>query len=124
MKTIYEDPVERNYWREIWTKLNVDNTPDSWAYRWTFTCISNGGLTVLPNVNLVQNIGCGDDALHTNGNQLINVPLADGVFPLVHPQFCVRDVDADQYTFDNHFAGNFIKLSARYSCNSSTFKTT
>ena len=31
--------------------------PDSWAYRWAFTCVVERGLTAIPKVNLIENIG-------------------------------------------------------------------
>jgi hypothetical protein len=64
--TIFEDPLERKYWSGIWQRLVEESKPDSWAYRWTFTCVANGGLTALPNRNLISNVGFGPDATHTN----------------------------------------------------------
>ena len=37
----------------------------SWAYPWTLTVLSQGGLSVTPRISLVENIGFGDFATHT-----------------------------------------------------------
>jgi hypothetical protein len=104
LETIFEDSLELQYWSGIWQRLVDEGDPDSWAYRWTFTCLANGGLTALPNRNLVSNVGFGEDAVHTTG--VADPTVADqGLGPLMHPQFLLRDAAADRYDFDHHFGG-------------------
>jgi hypothetical protein len=43
----------------------ANNLIDTWDYQWMYTLIKNNGLAICPNVNLVQNIGFGNDATHT-----------------------------------------------------------
>ena len=114
LSSTYPDPCEQEYWKSIWSQLKVSNVPDSWAYRWAFTCISNGGLTILPNVNLVHNIGFGEDALHTKDHRFLTPATSEGIMPLTHPLFIVANSAADQYTFDHHFGGHDMKLAQRY----------
>lgn len=38
---------------------------DTWDYQWTFTILNNNGVAVIPNTNLVSNIGFREDATHT-----------------------------------------------------------
>lgn len=109
LKSIFEDPIERKYWQRIWQQLIEKNEPDSWAYRWTFTCLANGGLTILPNRNLVNNIGFGDDATHTTGDN-IGTEINKGIDPNDHPSILLRDFDADRYTFDNVYGGKWRRL--------------
>ena len=106
LDTIFEDPLECNYWCRIWQRLLEEGKPDSWAYRWTFTCMANGGLTALPNRNLVSNVGFGDDATHTTG-AAINTAISEGVDPTRHPSFLLRDAAADCYTYVHVFGGKW-----------------
>ena len=106
LDTIFEDPLECNYWCRIWQRLLEEGKPDSWAYRWTFTCMANVGLTALPNRNLVSNVGFGDDATHTTG-AAINTAISEGVDPTRHPSFLLRDAAADCYTYDHVFGGKW-----------------
>jgi hypothetical protein len=100
--TIFEDPLERNYWSGIWQRLLDTGEPDSWAYRWTFTCLVNNGLTALPNCNLVSNVGFGYDAVHTIFEAAPT--LADkGLKDTKSPTFLLRDSTADRYTFGKVF---------------------
>ncbi|CAK6687483.1 nucleotide-diphospho-sugar transferase [Synechococcus sp. CBW1107] len=106
LMTIFEDPIERHYWRRIWQRLMTKNEPDSWAYRWTLTCLANGGLTILPNRNLVRNIGFGEDATHTTC-EVVNTDINMGIHAIEHPSLLLRDAVADRYTFDNVFGGKW-----------------
>ncbi len=38
---------------------------DTWDYQWTFSLWQNKGLSIVPNRNLISNIGFGADATHT-----------------------------------------------------------
>jgi hypothetical protein len=107
MESIFEDSVESKYWSAIWQRLIDESKPDSWAYRWTFSCLFNGGITALPNRNLVSNVGFGVDGTHTLGKP-INTDVGAGLDPRRHPTFLLRDRKADRYTFD-HVLGGKVK---------------
>jgi len=40
---------------------------DTWDFQWSFACLINSGLSIIPRINLVKNIGFGDEATHTKG---------------------------------------------------------
>jgi hypothetical protein len=107
--TIFENPVERKYWRAIWQRLLDECKPDTWDYQWTFTCLANGGLTALPNRNLVSNVGFGDDATHTTGKGIVT-RVDEGIDLNDHPSFLLRDRAADLYTFDEVFGGKWYRF--------------
>tara|TARA_Y100001968_G_C19426010_1_gene754403 strand:+ start:1582 stop:2544 length:963 start_codon:yes stop_codon:yes gene_type:complete len=112
LRTIFDDPLEEQYWCNIWDKLYEKNTPDTWDYQWCFTCISNGGLTAFPNQNLITNIGFGKDATHTtwlNEEKFSTSKLGR----IIHPSFILRDSIADEYTFNNKFGGNNIRRNLK-----------
>lgn len=109
LETIFEDPAERNYWSRIWQRLVDSGYPDTWDYQWTFTCLANGGLTALPNRNLVNNVGFGVDATHTNGSK-IKTTITEGIDPNQQPTFLLRDSLADRYTYDHHCQGKWKRM--------------
>lgn len=59
---------------------------DTWDYQWQFASRIKGRIAVMPNVNLISNIGFGVEATHTTGQSslanLQNMPIS---FPLKHP---------------------------------------
>lgn len=88
------------YWTEIFD-ATYNNKNNSWAYRWTYSCWVSGGLSVLPNKNLVKNIGFGDGATHTSKeNRFANMETSEINYPLKHPNFLIRDCKADDFTFN------------------------
>jgi hypothetical protein len=114
LSSIFEDSIERNYWSTIWDCLCTENQPDSWAYRWAFTCIVNSGLTVLPNVNLVSNLGFRADGTHTLTDcSQANLQTFD-INEIRHPSFIVRDCSADLYTFNYILGGNSMRLKKHW----------
>lgn len=96
----------QKYWTNIFDIAHEGKKVDSWAYRWTFSCWAQSGLTILPARNLVTNIGFGDDSTHTSDSGHIESRsiLERMDFPLEHPPYMVRDVDADAWT-DSHIFG-------------------
>lgn len=73
---------------------------DTWDYQWVYTCFSNGALSIMPNQNLISNIGFGEEGTHTSdkANQLANLKLSELTFPLVEPTFILINKDADNYS--------------------------
>lgn len=111
-QALFADRVERDYWIRLWLKLLLEGKPDSWAYRWFFTCIVNGGLTVVPNGNLVVNIGFGAEATHTcrRGSDSIQETFTPPQKLDLAPTFVVRDAAADRFVFDHIFGGVHLRF--------------
>ena len=86
------------YWTYVFDKAYAGEI-DSWAYRWLFSCWIHHGLTALPSVNLVKNIGFGDAATHTTGDKRWeDMPLETISFPLKKPENVERHVALDRLT--------------------------
>ena len=78
---------------------------DTWDYQWTFACWKNHGLSIVPNKNLVSNIGFGDDATHTKNttSPQNSVPTQSIYFPLNHPTSMKANRRADLSSFRKIF---------------------
>lgn len=111
MKFVCDTSDEENYWTDIFNTLFLEGKPNSWAYAWTFACWSQGGLTALPNVNLVSNIGFGDAATHTKGKTKFANIATEHIDKIYHPPFLIRHKEADMYNFDYVFGGQEMKLA-------------
>lgn len=105
LNSVFENSSEIKYWSQIFDALVTQGKPDSWAYRWSYICWKNSGLTILPNQNLVTNIGFGQDSTNTSDytKALADLPLGDTI-KISHPSFLVRDFEADSYTFKALFS--------------------
>ena len=84
----------------FWTKrLNAvyTNATSTWDYQWMFALWINSGLTIMPRVNQIKNIGFGIDATHTTKeNSFSNRPTFAMSLPLKHPSFTIRDSGVDR----------------------------
>ncbi|TYQ24020.1 glycosyltransferase family 2 protein [Pseudanabaena sp. UWO310] len=113
LKQVFSDEYEQQYWYRIFERMWSEQPKDIWDYMWIFSCWSQSGLTILPNVNLISNIGFGKDATHTYmESHLANMEITD-IGIIRHSPFVVRHVEADCYTFDHVFGGKAIKELAR-----------
>ena len=89
--------------------ISGNGTVDWWDYQWDFARYANSGLAVVPNTNLVKNIGFGESATHTtNANsKSASLETFDIEFPLRHPPFMIRDVTSDKKYFKILMKNNF-----------------
>ena len=82
-------------WRTSLYDQVFRNDINTWAYRWGFAKLINSGLSVIPGKSLIENIGFGPEATHTF-EPMSQDPKCELRFPLKHPNFVLRDVDADK----------------------------
>lgn len=75
-------------WRETLCRETAEGRIDTWDYVWTYNIWCQSGLTVVPRVNLISNIGFGADATHTAGpdNPRAALPVQAIETPLRHPE--------------------------------------
>ncbi len=86
---------------------------DSWDGQWAFSCLASGGLTILPKVNTIENLGFRADATHTKvDSNFLAAPVRSIEFPLIHPdtQQPDRKIDEKYLEFMNGHRSFKIKL--------------
>jgi hypothetical protein len=77
---------------------------DSWVYRYQFSCLLAHSLAVVPNRNLICNIGSGVDATNTRWmTTVLERKTEKMLFPLEHPPFMIPDRVADAQTFTRRY---------------------
>jgi hypothetical protein len=104
------DPQAVRYWTYIFQKA-YDGF-NTWDYAWTFACWRQNGLSIVPAVNLVSNIGFGPEAVHTKdrSSKFADMPVDAIQFPLRHPPDVTRHIEADEFTERIVFSGNLDRL--------------
>ena len=112
MQSIFNTKKEQLYWEIKWNKLYEYSEPDTWDYQWGFTCMINRGLIIIPNKNLIENIGFGkDDATHTvNGksptSKISNFKFnSSNLLPLNHPKLILISDEADRFFKNKYLFG-------------------
>ncbi len=107
-KYVYPSLLIRKYLQKKYTQAYKGEMEGVWDYQWEFTRLINSGLSIVPNNNLIENIGFGEDATHSFSiNNFSNVEVKEMDFPLKHPLFITRDTKAETRHFNKLFKSIF-----------------
>lgn len=94
-----------------------DGRMNSWAYRWTLSCMMNSGLGITPPVNLITNVGIGrEDATHTKEDHVgYRFDMESIEFPIPVRETVYRDYIHEKAIAEKCYHVNFIqKMIVRY----------
>ena len=89
----YSSVYEKHFFQYVFDKISADDERISrrniWSYQWQFACKIHSGLVIVPNRNLVVNLGIGADATNTTNRNGLgrDLKLEEMEFPLKHPEF-------------------------------------
>ncbi|NIJ53854.1 nucleotide-diphospho-sugar transferase [Dyadobacter arcticus] len=61
IQKIFGDAEVAKYWHDRFDTVYEEKKKHTWEYQWQYTLFQNDGLAVVPNVNLVSNIGIDDN---------------------------------------------------------------
>ena len=112
----FTGPLERRYrLGKMASVLALPAPPDVWDYQWEYTIARQGGLYIVPAVNLVGNIGFGHDSTHTHdgGDNQAAVPARDLAFPLRHPALVAQDRPRDNRRFREFLWSRVVAMGRR-----------
>lgn len=99
LKNLLGDSHTAKVWGSAF-EVSSDETVNNWFFRFVLACWLQNGLAIIPDRNLISNIGFGAEATHTEGENSIysNMPVEAMTFPLKHPTCMVRNFEADKFT--------------------------
>jgi len=92
--------AERAFWHRKLKMLEGGKRSDIWDYQWMFANWYLDRLSIVPNVNLVSNIGFIANATHTTSDnpKVANLP-TEPIVAIHHPNVIYENRLADQYAF-------------------------
>jgi len=98
------DKLEAEYFGDLFDSIKGKDF--TWDFQWAYCCLINNGLIVVPEVNLISNIGFSSNATHTkNVNDIrSNIPVFS-IGKIVHPKEIIVDLKKDKYDFNHNFIG-------------------
>lgn len=101
---------ERSYWNTVFERI-YKGTIDTWDYQWVLCNWIQNRLSIIPNVNLISNIGFRSDATHTSGSSIYSdMNTKPILFPLKHPENIYSNTRADIYSARAQFTDIFRRL--------------
>lgn len=103
----------REYWRRQFQLLHKGEI-NTWDYYWTYVIWLNDGLCVIPNQNLVSNIGFQGDSTHTGNprDRLANMPCVP-LKTIFHPRTVSVCLEADSFSFDLLYSRSMVQRFKR-----------
>jgi hypothetical protein len=110
IKRIDNRTVFKNYWMSIYERT-ANKEIDTWDYQLTFAVWNNRSVTIVPNVNLISNIGFGKEATHTTGSSPFAKMETRDIGKLIHPKLIQVDKNADRYVSNTAYN---IRKSRKY----------
>lgn len=103
LRKVFHDPFLVAGWEQIFRDLKAGRI-DTWDYQLNFITFFENGLCATPNVNLISNIGFGENATHTldlNSHNAM-LPVAE-ITEIVHPRYFLPEKEADYYFLRKEF---------------------
>lgn len=107
---IFKNRKAQEYWSKVFERMK-NKLVDTWDFQWTFTLWKFKFISIVPQKNMVTNIGFGSDATHTNTyNPHSNLKRFE-IFNLQHPSSLKINMEADLYISKSVFyPSKFMKL--------------
>lgn len=97
----FKNPLEKMYWKIVFN-MTKDKKIDSWAYGWTYSHLKNNALSIIPQNNLVKNIGFGKNSTHNKlWQKQKSLEFEPVKFPMNHPKKISINHQKDDLTNKN-----------------------
>ena len=103
LRSVFTDSVEYAHWVRTLDAQHAGEV-DTWDFPWAYAVWANNGLSILPEKNLVTNIGFGSNATHTTdaGSKLAGIEACE-LKRIYHPINIKINEEADRYTWKTLF---------------------
>jgi hypothetical protein len=103
IKNLFNNKDMQEFWIKHFDYI-IESKVDTWDAQLTYTSFVNNYLNIIPNKNLVSNIGFGANALHTTSSENKFACMeTHNIDKIVHPDFILENKTADDYTFNHHY---------------------
>lgn len=108
LENIFNDIYLVAFWKDIFEATFLKQI-DAWDYQWVYKNFKANQLAVVPNYNLIQNIGFCAGATHTV-QESFKVPEIAKDIPQTwdKPSFLYLHKEADAYTYKKHLGINWL----------------
>jgi hypothetical protein len=103
LKNIFHDPFVIDKLKTVFDEVKAGKM-DTWDYQLDFANYFNNGLTIIPNENLISNIGFSVSATHTfdTDNVYANMPLGK-IDEIIDPLYIMPEKQADMVVLTRDF---------------------
>lgn len=109
IRNIFRNKMLQHEWEHSFGLVHSGKL-DTWDHQWTYAILCQNGICILPNQNLVSNIGFGPEAHHTKNynKSLADLSISNLAF-INHPTFVIPNNEADEFYSLNIFRESTIR---------------
>jgi len=105
---------ERQVWIDKFLMMKKQGN-NTWDYQLGFHMWKNKGLCIIPNVNLISNIGVYGGTHYYAKNNTTNLALeTNSILPLIHTSSIYQNKEADAYLYKNMYHKTIFQLFWRF----------
>jgi hypothetical protein len=110
MSFYFSDKKVKEYWMKTFDKLK-NGVLNTWDVQMLFCTWAKKGLSILPNINLVSNIGFGAEGTHNQNEDDVqaDIPIQT-LNSIKHPSEISQNKKADDFSFRKYYASSKRKL--------------
>lgn len=103
MSNIFDDQMIVDSWYDLFVRTKSGQI-DTWDYQFGFSSFFNNGLSIVPNHNLVTNVGFGANATNTfnEDSTFSKLPLEE-IGEIKHPLYILPEKRADLFSLNKEF---------------------
>ncbi len=93
--------AEWQFWHKLFESIRSGEVKNAWDYQLILSSLRHSQHCIIPQVNLVTNVGFGIEATHCDDafSPLHAYPISELMFPLVHPENIQRIASIDHAIF-------------------------
>lgn len=108
LDTVFPSKAEKKFWIKKLVQA-YHESQHIWDYHYLFSIWKNHGMCIIPNINLVINLGFLNDGTHhfLNDSTKTNAKLQSMGFPMVKPHQVLVNREADKYLFKHFYSHSF-----------------
>lgn len=104
--------------------LNIEReVKHSWDTQWDYVRAKNGGLGVVPRINLIQNTGAVNGTHNSIGGNAVSIVTEEFEGQLSHPMFVLRNKYYADYHYKHYLCQSNIRLLLNALVNRDVFKS-
>ena len=101
IKDVFKEFLLQKFWINNLQNVYLKKI-DTWDFQWCFAVWINRGVSITPTINMISNIGFGEDATHTaNGDsKMSNMLKKEMSLSLIHPSVIMINTEYDSFNFN------------------------
>ncbi len=112
IESIFKKTQIQEHWVNEFVNLKNNFKNDIWDTQWLFTIFNNNGLSIIPRVNLVSNIGHNIEGTHTlNPNEKISNYPSKELIQIIHRKDVLKSERLDIFITFNQFITQYSFVS-------------